>query len=207
MLPSYGDSAFYRAFNEYKQYNPEAKLWVAPRPFSDKAKYEAQLSGAGLTDFTVFEGGTFRDLIQRASYLVSWVSTVVVEGVVTRTPTIMLTRNDFLSDHFNGEGSYLISPENEIVENLKKVNEVSVEMVAKCDEKASYYNFDDDGKAVMETVYFPDATGIGGIRPPERDSTSYNLLAFLPPRLIQQSDAILYLAVAAAFVFVIVVFL
>jgi uncharacterized membrane protein required for colicin V production len=66
---------------------------------------------------------------------------------------------------------------------------------------------DDDGNPVQEVVYFPDATGIGGITPPERDSTSYNLLAFLPPRLIQQSDAILYLAVAAAFVFVIVVFL
>jgi hypothetical protein len=66
---------------------------------------------------------------------------------------------------------------------------------------------DKDGNPVMEVVYFPGAEGIGGITPPKPDTTSYNLLAFLPPRIIQQSDAVLYLAVAAAFVFVIVVFL
>ena len=66
---------------------------------------------------------------------------------------------------------------------------------------------DDDGNPVMEWVYFPGAEGIGGIVPPEPGSTAANLIAFLPPRIIQQSDVVLYLAVAAAFVFVIVVFL
>ena len=66
---------------------------------------------------------------------------------------------------------------------------------------------DEEGNPVMEVVYFPGATGIGGIAPPEPDSTSHNLLPFLPPYVIERSDAVLYLAVAAAFVFVIVVFL
>jgi len=64
-----------------------------------------------------------------------------------------------------------------------------------------------DGKPVMETVYLPDATGIGGIVPPERDSPSANLMAFLPPELIGESEAILYVSVAVAFIFVIIVFI
>jgi hypothetical protein len=66
---------------------------------------------------------------------------------------------------------------------------------------------DPDGNPVMETVYHPDASGIGGIVPPEPGSTAHNLIGFLPPELIVRSNAILYLAVAAAFVFVIVVFI
>jgi uncharacterized membrane protein required for colicin V production len=64
-----------------------------------------------------------------------------------------------------------------------------------------------DGKPVMETVYLPDATGIGGIVPPEPDSPSANLMAFLPPEWIKESEAILYISVAAAFIFVIIVFI
>ena len=64
-----------------------------------------------------------------------------------------------------------------------------------------------DGKPVMETVYLPDATGIGGIVPPEPDSLSANLMAFLPPELIGESEAILYVSVAVAFIFVIIVFI
>jgi hypothetical protein len=53
----------------------------------------------------------------------------------------------------------------------------------------------------------PEAGGVGGIMPPEPDSTSASLMAFMPPELIEQSNAALYIAVAAAFVFVIVVFI
>lgn len=67
--------------------------------------------------------------------------------------------------------------------------------------------FDADGQPVMEVIYSPEAKGIGGIVPPQPGSTSANILAYLPPRLIHQSDAVLYLAVAAAFVVVIVVFI
>jgi uncharacterized membrane protein required for colicin V production len=66
---------------------------------------------------------------------------------------------------------------------------------------------DADGAPVMEVVYRQEARGIGGIVPPERGSTTANLSAFLPPVLIARSTAVLYLAVAAAFVFVIVVFI
>jgi uncharacterized membrane protein required for colicin V production len=67
--------------------------------------------------------------------------------------------------------------------------------------------FDEEGRPVQKVVYVPEAKGIGGIKPPEPDSTSATLIAFLPPQLIEQSDAILYLAVAASFVFVLIVFI
>jgi amino acid transporter len=66
---------------------------------------------------------------------------------------------------------------------------------------------DEDGNPVMELVYLPGAKGIGGITPPDPNSTSANLLVFMPPELIAKSSAVLYIAVAAAFVFVIVVFI
>jgi uncharacterized membrane protein required for colicin V production len=53
----------------------------------------------------------------------------------------------------------------------------------------------------------PGAQGIGGIVPPTAESPSTDLIGFLPPELIDQSNAVLYIAVAAAFVFVIVVFI
>jgi len=52
-----------------------------------------------------------------------------------------------------------------------------------------------------------EAGGIGGIVPPAPDSPSANLVAFLPPEWIAKSDAVLYIAVAASFVFVIVMFI
>jgi uncharacterized membrane protein required for colicin V production len=64
-----------------------------------------------------------------------------------------------------------------------------------------------DGTPVMEVVYNPDAEGIGGIKPPDEDSPTRQLVGFLPPELIQRSNAVLYMAVAVAFVVVIVVFI
>jgi len=49
--------------------------------------------------------------------------------------------------------------------------------------------------------------GIGGIVPPASDSISTGMVAFMPPELIAKSDAVLYIGVAAAFVFVIIVFI
>jgi uncharacterized membrane protein required for colicin V production len=66
---------------------------------------------------------------------------------------------------------------------------------------------DENNNPVTEVVYFPGAKGIGGIEPPESKTTSANLLTVLPPRIVEQSDAVLYLAVALSFVFVLVVFL
>jgi uncharacterized membrane protein required for colicin V production len=67
---------------------------------------------------------------------------------------------------------------------------------------------DKSGQPVMDTVYVPpDVKGIGGITPPALDTTSRNLIAFLPPELVARSNAALYIAVAAAFVFVLIVFI
>lgn len=67
--------------------------------------------------------------------------------------------------------------------------------------------FDQDGEPVMEIVYFPGAKGIGGIVPPEPGTTSSNLLTILPPRVVEQWEVALYLAVALSFVFVLIVFI
>lgn len=66
---------------------------------------------------------------------------------------------------------------------------------------------DESGQPVMEVVYLPGAEGIGGITPPQAGSAAANLMAFMPPKLVEGSSTMLYVAVAAAFVFVIVVFI
>jgi uncharacterized membrane protein required for colicin V production len=66
---------------------------------------------------------------------------------------------------------------------------------------------DRNGQPVVDVVYLPGAKGVGGITPPELDSTSRNLIAFLPPELVARSNVALYIAVAAAFVFVLIVFI
>lgn len=63
---------------------------------------------------------------------------------------------------------------------------------------------DDEGNPVTEIVYLPDARGIGGIKPPEKDSTAASLLPYLPPVLINRTY--LYVAVALSFIFVLIVF-
>jgi uncharacterized membrane protein required for colicin V production len=63
------------------------------------------------------------------------------------------------------------------------------------------------GETVTEIQYNEGATGIGGIVPPEPGTTSANLLRILPPRIVEQSNAVLYLAVALSFVFVLIVFI
>ncbi len=64
---------------------------------------------------------------------------------------------------------------------------------------------DEEGRPVTETVYAPDAEGVGGIRPPEKDSTAWKMLPYLPPRVIKGTS--LYLSVALSFAFVIIVFI
>lgn len=64
---------------------------------------------------------------------------------------------------------------------------------------------DEEGQPVMEIVYSPDAKGIGGVRPPEKDSTAWKMLPYLPPRVIKGPP--LYLSIALSFAFVIIVFI
>jgi len=63
---------------------------------------------------------------------------------------------------------------------------------------------DEDGNQVMEIIYSDGATGLGGIRPPGRNTTASTLVPYLPPRLITGPP--LFVAVALSFVFVIIVF-
>ena len=53
----------------------------------------------------------------------------------------------------------------------------------------------------------PGATGLGGIVPPAPHTTSAGLIAFLPPELIAKSNVVLYVAVAIAFLLVILLFI
>lgn len=67
--------------------------------------------------------------------------------------------------------------------------------------------FDKSGQPVMDIVYTPGVKGIGGIEPPPLNSPMRGWLPYLPPEVVARSNAVLYVAVAAAFVFVLVVFL
>lgn len=67
--------------------------------------------------------------------------------------------------------------------------------------------FDKNGQPVMDIVYTPGVKGIGGIEPPPLNSPMRGWLPYLPPEVVARSNAALYVAVAAAFVFVLVVFL
>jgi hypothetical protein len=157
-LSSYGDEVFFAAFRKYKDYNPKAKLWVSPRPHTIEGYYENFLSYFDLGDSVVLGGGSFRHNIKRASYLISWVSTAVVEGVINRIPTMLVSRKDFRLDHFNGEGAYLTTTEETIEEGLRKLADESVvrTLLEKCNEKASYYNYKDDGEATKRVVDYMD---------------------------------------------------
>jgi uncharacterized membrane protein required for colicin V production len=87
------------------------------------------------------------------------------------------------------------------------VPEEQRQMVQKTDE-AGQPVYDRHNRPVMVVQsYAPGATGIGGIVPPEKETTSSNLLAILPPRVVEQWDVALYLAVALSFVFVLIVFI
>ena len=66
---------------------------------------------------------------------------------------------------------------------------------------------DRNGQPIMVTVYHPEAEGIGGIAPPKPNSPTDGLMQYLPQQVIERSNAILYIGVAAAFIFVIVVFI
>lgn len=66
---------------------------------------------------------------------------------------------------------------------------------------------DKNGQPVMEIVYTPGAKGLGGIEPPPPGSPMRSLLPYLPPEVAARSHAVLYIAVAVAFVFVLVVFI
>lgn len=53
--------------------------------------------------------------------------------------------------------------------------------------------------------YAADAEGLGGIRPPGKNTTARNLLPYLPPRMVTETS--LYIAVGMAFIFVLIVFI
>jgi len=63
---------------------------------------------------------------------------------------------------------------------------------------------DESGRTVTEVTYQPGAEGFAGIRPPEKDTTAWKMLPYLPPRVI--TGVPLYLAIGLAFIFVIIVF-
>jgi hypothetical protein len=65
--------------------------------------------------------------------------------------------------------------------------------------------YDEDNIPVTEVVYDFDAVGVWGVIPPAENSTAWDMLPYLPPKII--TEAYLYLAVGLAFVFVIVVFI
>lgn len=67
---------------------------------------------------------------------------------------------------------------------------------------------DVNGSPVLVVVgYMPEGEGIGGIEPPASDSSAVALISWLPPEVLKTWDALLYIAVAVSFIFVLVAFI
>jgi len=82
-----------------------------------------------------------------------------------------------------------------------------VRMTPALDEQGQPIIDERTGQPVVVVEYEPGAVGLGGVVPPQPDSTSAKIVSYLPPALVERSEAVLYMAVAFSFVFVIIVFI
>jgi hypothetical protein len=81
---------------------------------------------------------------------------VVVEGIINRTPTLLLSKKNNMVDHFNSEGAYITATENNIIDKLEQLNVEAESIIQRCNDKASYYNYKDDGGATTRVVEYID---------------------------------------------------
>jgi hypothetical protein len=160
--PSDQDIIFFKAFAKYQaEVNPEAKLVVTLRPYYLLSNFYSQVvEGYGVKNVEVHQSQDtpFRDLVQKCEYFISGISTVVTEGIISRTPTVFLCGKEPAEDFFKGRECYVESVirEDAIVEALHYTTSVKQELIEACNDRASYYNYGDDGKAserILQYIY------------------------------------------------------
>lgn len=162
LRPRYMDAVVMKAFAKFQETNPNAKLVIALRPYSGlKDVYEMYLEKCGVTNFTVYnhEDRPFRKLVLETSYMLSGTSTTILEGIITRTPTIYLAGAKIITDFFRGRDCYVETEINTkaVLNALEKISDDDVreKLVGNCNARASYWNYGDDGNAterVMEYI-------------------------------------------------------
>jgi hypothetical protein len=153
--PSNLDGLFIRAFGEYqKSVNPDAELVVALRPYypTSSGEYQKYAEDSGVKNIKVFDhmDRPFRSLIKDTKYVVSGVSTVLIESLLNRKPMLCLTGDsDRVPFDYIREWATISRTSNSdlIVEGLINMTKNEYELIHNCNKYATHFNYDDDGKA------------------------------------------------------------
>jgi hypothetical protein len=158
------DIEFFKAFGMYqREVNPDARVFVPFRQYI--SSWEGNTEGlfklasiCGVHDLRTVPFGEVPlwRLFLRCEGLITYYSTAVVEGVICRTPTLLLLGDQHLFNAYGGMGSYLecVSDKNKIFEQLVALTDEKTKegLIENCNIMASHYNYDDDGKATERVV-------------------------------------------------------
>lgn len=164
VVPLQNDINFFKAFAKYqREVDQKAEVLIPFRQFV--STWEGNIQG--LTTIGEIFGVeniipvTFGEiplwkLLFDCTALITPYSTLTLDGVICRTPTLMLLGDRYMFDAYGGNGCYLecVNDPEEIFKQLIVLTDEKSrkKMIEKCDEMAAYYNYDDDGKATERVV-------------------------------------------------------
>lgn len=158
--PAQIDRLFFEAWAEYaNKVNPDATLLVTLRPYHLLGyDVEYMRQSYGIENVEVYESNEkpFRDLILEAEYFIGGISSTIMEGVITRTPTVFLSGTEPREDFFQSRDCYIetVIQQKAIVKALTHITKVKDELIEACDSRADFYNYKDDGKASNRMVAY-----------------------------------------------------
>ena len=148
------------AFSRFQEDYPNAKLVITLRPYFmfETSSYKRYIESFGVKNVEIYEhmNVPIRALFSHANYAISNVSTVLVECILNRIPTILLSGNPGLVDNFGKRECYIEIPTevDDLVDALHSLKNKHTEdrLIATCDKEASYFNYNDDGKATDRII-------------------------------------------------------
>lgn len=154
------DNSFYAAFAKYQQYNTNAKLIVSLRQFSSHSTDAVKqlLDNFSIKNYEVvpYDVTPFRNLLKRVEYQISEFSTTAIEGIVSRTPTMITAGTLFPFDYWESNGSLSVAAGtvDTIYDGLKRLPDEKESLLENCNKMAAYYNYLDDGNATQRVSNF-----------------------------------------------------
>jgi hypothetical protein len=158
--PAQIDRWFFEAWAKYTNtINPDATLLVTLRPYH-LLGYDPEYikKSYGIKNVEVYPSDVkpFRELILEAEYFVGGISSTIMEGVITRTPTVFLCGTEPREDFFQSRNCYVetVMQQKSIVSALDYVTKVKDDLIEACNERAEFYNYKDDGKASKRMVAY-----------------------------------------------------
>lgn len=158
------DMRVFRAIAKYqREVDPEVGVLMPFKQFIGTWKGNtkglialADMCGVKNVKTTAFGKPPLSVLINDCAGLITPYSTVIIEGIISRTPTLAVMGDRKMFEAFGNHRCYLdcTNDENELfIQLLNLTNpQVRKKLVERCDEMASYYNYDDDGKATERIV-------------------------------------------------------